>query len=109
VLVAYGWDRMETRAAEFVALLLLAAVGMDLMAVANSFVSLFVALELFSITLYAMCAFDLESRFSLESALKYLVLGSIGSASCSTGGVPVRRDGVVPLRRDRHGARGRRR
>lgn len=80
LLVAYGWDRMHSRAAEFVSLLLLAAVGMDLLAVANSFVSLFVALELFSITLYAMCAFDLDSRFSLESSLKYLVLGSIGSA-----------------------------
>jgi NADH-quinone oxidoreductase subunit N len=80
LLIAYGWDVMETRGAEFVALLLLAAVGMDLLAVSNSFVALFVSLELFSITLYTLCALDLTSRFSLESSLKYLVLGSVGSA-----------------------------
>ena len=80
LLVAVGWRRLEDRAAEFTAMLLLATAGMDLLAVSNSFVSLFVSLELFSITLYAMCALDLESRFSLESSLKYLVLGSVGSA-----------------------------
>ncbi len=78
--VAYGWPRMRERGPEFVAFLVFAAAGMDLVSAASSFVSLFVALELFSITLYALCAFDVRSEASLEAGFKYLVLGSVGSA-----------------------------
>jgi NADH-quinone oxidoreductase subunit N len=77
---AYGWSRMRERGPEFAALLLTAAAGMDFLAASNGFVTLFVSLELFSITLYTLCAFDVRSPVSLESGLKYLVLGSIGSA-----------------------------
>ena len=77
---AYGWSRLRQHGPEFVAFLLVAAAGMDLLASANSFVSLFVTLETFSIALYALCAFETRSSASLEAGLKYLVLGSIGSA-----------------------------
>jgi NADH-quinone oxidoreductase subunit N len=71
---------MRERGPEFVAFLLFAAAGMDLLSAASSFVSLFVALELFSVTLYALCAFEVRSELSLEAGFKYLVLGSVGSA-----------------------------
>ena len=74
-----GWTRMREVGAEFAAILLLACAGMDLIAASNSFVTLFVALELFSISLYVLCAFDSKSKASLESGFKYLVLGTIGS------------------------------
>jgi NADH-quinone oxidoreductase subunit N len=77
---AYGWPRMRERGAEFACFLLVAAAGMDLLVASQSFVSLFVSLELFSISLYALCAFEVRNEASLEAALKYLVLGSIGSA-----------------------------
>jgi len=77
---AYGWSRLRQHGPEFVAFLLVAAAGMDLLASANSFVSLFITLETFSISLYALCAFETRSISSLEAGLKYLVLGSIGSA-----------------------------
>jgi NADH-quinone oxidoreductase subunit N len=77
---AYGWTRLREHGPEFVAFLLVAAAGMDLLAASNSFVSLFVTLEMFSISLYALCAFETRSSASLEAGLKYLVLGSIGSA-----------------------------
>jgi NADH-quinone oxidoreductase subunit N len=80
LLAAYGWPRLRERGPEFASFLLIAAAGMDLLVASNSFVSLFVSLELFSVTLYAMCAFEVRSASSLEAALKYLVLGSIGSA-----------------------------
>jgi NADH-quinone oxidoreductase subunit N len=80
LLAAYGWPRLRDRGPEFACFLLVAAAGMDLLVASNSFVSLFVSLELFSVTLYAMCAFEVRSASSLEAALKYLVLGSIGSA-----------------------------
>jgi NADH-quinone oxidoreductase subunit N len=77
---AYGWSRLREHGPEFVAFLLVAAAGMDLLAASNSFISLFVTLETFSISLYALCAFETRSSASLEAGLKYLVLGSIGSA-----------------------------
>ena len=75
-----GWRMASQRPAEYVALLLIAASGMSMLAVANTFIALFVALELFSITLYLLCAFETRSKASLEAGLKYLVLGSVGSA-----------------------------
>ncbi len=75
-----GWRTASQRPAEYVALLLVAASGMSMLAVANTFIALFVALELFSITLYLLCAFETRSKASLEAGLKYLVLGSVGSA-----------------------------
>ena len=80
LLASLGWRTAGQRPAEYVALLMIAAAGMSMLAVANTFMSLFVALELFSITLYLLCAFETRSRASLESGLKYLVLGSVGSA-----------------------------
>ncbi len=77
---AYGWSRLREHGPEFVAFLLVAAAGMDLLAASNSFISLFITLETFSISLYALCAFETRSSASLEAGLKYLVLGSIGSA-----------------------------
>ena len=77
---AYGWSRLREHGPEFVAFLLVAAAGMDLLAASNSFISLFITLEMFSISLYALCAFETRSSASLEAGLKYLVLGSIGSA-----------------------------
>lgn len=79
LLVALGWNRLHEAGAEFVALLLLVAAGMDILAASNSFVTLFVALELFSLSLYVLCAFDVRSRASLESGFKYLVMGTVGS------------------------------
>ena len=59
---AYGWSRLREHGPEFVAFLLVAAAGMDLLAASNSFVSLFITLETFSISLYALCAFETRSR-----------------------------------------------
>ncbi|HEX5260121.1 MAG TPA: NADH-quinone oxidoreductase subunit N [Gaiellales bacterium] len=71
---------IKQRAVEFNALLLTACAGMSLLAVANSFVTLFVALELFSIALYVLVAIDIDSEPSLEGGLKYLIVGSVGAA-----------------------------
>ena len=59
---AYGWSRLREHGPEFVAFLLVAAAGMDLLAASNSFVSLFITLETFSVALYALCAFETAAR-----------------------------------------------
>ena len=63
------------------ALLLSSVLGMVLLAMSQNLVSLFVALELLSIPLYVLCGSELARRESLESGLKYLIVGSLGSAT----------------------------
>ena len=48
---------------------------------AENLVTLFVGLELLSIPLYVLCAAEVRRATSLESGLKYLVIGSVGSAT----------------------------
>ncbi len=66
---------------EFHALLLSSVAGMSLMAAAQNTIALFVGLELLSIPLYVLCASELRREHSLESGLKYLIVGSVGSAT----------------------------
>jgi NADH-quinone oxidoreductase subunit N len=47
---------------------------------ANNLMTLFLALEWFSISLYILCAIDRDRLGGLEAALKYLVIGGFGSA-----------------------------
>jgi NADH-quinone oxidoreductase subunit N len=65
---------------EYHALLLLAVLGMVVLAGATNLVSLFIGFELLSIPLYVLCATELRREHSLESGLKYLIIGSLGSA-----------------------------
>jgi NADH-quinone oxidoreductase subunit N len=64
---------------EYYALILLSTLGMMLMAAAADLISLYVALELTSISLYVLVGF-LKDRKSTEASLKYLLLGAIASA-----------------------------
>lgn len=66
---------------EFHALLLASSAGMIVLAAAQNLVTLFVGFELMSIPLYVLCAIELRRRRSLESGLKYLIIGSLGAAT----------------------------
>jgi NADH-quinone oxidoreductase subunit N len=66
---------------DFHALLLGSVLGMVLLAQAQNLISFFVALELLSIPLYVLCGSNLRRAESLESGLKYLIVGSLGSAT----------------------------
>ena len=66
---------------DFLSLLMASVLGMVLLTMANNLITFFVALELFSIPLYALCGTNLRRRESLESGLKYLIIGSVGSAT----------------------------
>lgn len=66
---------------EYHALLLSAVAGMLVLVEAQNMVALFLGIELLSISLYVLCATDLRRATSLESGLKYLVVGSVGSAT----------------------------
>jgi NADH-quinone oxidoreductase subunit N len=82
IALSLRWESVqEAGAGEYYALMLGSIAGMTLLAGAENLVTLFVGLELLSIPLYVLCASSVRDRKSLESGLKYLVVGSVGSAT----------------------------
>ena len=79
-----SWDyicaKVDRFRGEFIALILLSALGLMLMAAAREMITIYVALELSSMSLYALVSF-LKDRKSTESGIKYLLLGAIASAT----------------------------
>ncbi|PWR25584.1 NADH-quinone oxidoreductase subunit NuoN [Zavarzinia aquatilis] len=69
-----GADRFE-----FPVLILLATAGMMLMVSANDLITLYVGLELQSLSLYVLAAFLRDDARSTEAGLKYFVLGALSS------------------------------
>jgi NADH-quinone oxidoreductase subunit N len=65
---------------EFVVLPLFTTVGLMLLASANDFMLLFVALELVTISFYILVAYRRRSLVALEAGVKYLILGGLSSA-----------------------------
>jgi NADH-quinone oxidoreductase subunit N len=70
----------EDHVSEYYSLLAAAGAGMAFFVAANNLMTLFLALEWFSLCLYILCAIDRDRLGGLEAALKYLVIGSFGSA-----------------------------
>ena len=66
---------------EFHGLLLFSVMGMAVLISAQDLITLFLGLELLSIPLYILCASEYRREGSLESGLKYLIIGSVGSAT----------------------------
>ncbi len=73
-------DDEHERVAEYYALLLAAVGGMAFFVQANTLMTLFLGLEWFSISLYVLTAISVHRLGSLEAGLKYLIVGSFGSA-----------------------------
>jgi NADH-quinone oxidoreductase subunit N len=64
---------------EFPILVVLATVGMMMMISASDLIGLYVGLELQSLALYVVAAFDRDNPRSTEAGLKYFVLGALSS------------------------------
>jgi NADH-quinone oxidoreductase subunit N len=80
---AHGTD--DAGHGEIASLILASAFGMGILASSNDLVTIFLGLEMLSIPLYVLCASQVDRSASLESGLKYLVLGSVGSATALMG------------------------
>jgi NADH-quinone oxidoreductase subunit N len=76
---AYIIDREAMNKGEYYVLALFATLGMMVMISANNFVTIYLGLELLSLSLYAMVAMNRESVTSTEAAMKYFVLGALAS------------------------------
>jgi NADH-quinone oxidoreductase subunit N len=78
-----AWRMIEglgARAAEMLALVLLATAGFSLMAVSTHLMLTFLGLEVGSISLYVLAGFSRERSESDEAAIKYFLLGAFASA-----------------------------
>jgi NADH-quinone oxidoreductase subunit N len=64
---------------EYPVLIMLATIGMLLMISANDLISLYMGLELQSLSLYVVAAINRDSAKSSEAGLKYFVLGALSS------------------------------
>lgn len=69
-----------THVGEFVALVLLAAVGMMFLVSARDLLMIFVSLEMTSLSLYILTAFNKRNIKSAEAALKYFLFGGMAAA-----------------------------
>jgi NADH-quinone oxidoreductase subunit N len=78
--VSYSGRGTWRHSGEFFALLASAGAGMIFLVSASNLLTLFLGLEWFSISLYILAAFDVDFVGSLEAGLKYLIVGSFGSA-----------------------------
>src|SRR5438477_12139615 len=65
---------------EYYALMLLATIGMMIMAAATSFLTIFLGLEMLSLALYILCGFVARRSTSQEAGMKYFLLSSFASA-----------------------------
>jgi len=65
---------------EYYALMLLATIGMMILAAATSFLTVFLGLEMLSLALYILSGFVLRRSSSQESGMKYFLLSSFASA-----------------------------
>ncbi|MDP1700531.1 MAG: NADH-quinone oxidoreductase subunit NuoN, partial [Aestuariivirga sp.] len=79
VLSSHFMKRVKMARFEYPILVMLASVGMMMMISANDLISLYVGLELQSLSLYVVAAIDRDSTRSSEAGLKYFVLGALSS------------------------------
>jgi NADH-quinone oxidoreductase subunit N len=78
--ISYGQRTRAEHVGEYYALLAAAGSGMVFLVQAETLMALILGLEWFSICLYILCAIEIDLISSLEAGLKYLVVGSFGSA-----------------------------
>jgi len=82
VVLVYARDYLRERGlykGEFFVLALFALLGMMVMVSASHFLTLYLGLELLSLSLYAMVALQRDSSVATEAAMKYFVLGALAS------------------------------
>lgn len=78
----YSRDYLKARGlfkGEYYVLGLFGVLGMMIMISAHNFLTIYLGLELLSLSLYAMVAFDRDSARASEAAMKYFVLGALAS------------------------------
>jgi len=80
LMLALDWNEKQGIARfEFPILVLFSTVGMMVMVSASDLITLYMGLELLSLSLYVLGSFDRDNERSAEAGLKYFVLGALAS------------------------------
>jgi NADH-quinone oxidoreductase subunit N len=80
IVLGDGWMHRERIAKfEYPILIVLASVGMSMMASSGDLISLYVGIELHSLALYVLAAYHRDDLKASEAGLKYFVLGALSS------------------------------
>jgi NADH-quinone oxidoreductase subunit N len=80
-LLAFSYlERHEGKPEEFYLLLLLATLGSVVLVSSNHFASFFLGLEILSVSLYPLIAYQRRNLLGIEAGVKYLVLAGVSSA-----------------------------
>jgi NADH-quinone oxidoreductase subunit N len=80
ILISFAYVyRQRLQAGEFYGLILLASAGMMFMAGARDLIVIFLGLEVMSVSVYALTAFNRRDRKSAEAGLKYFLLGAFAT------------------------------
>ncbi|MDE0184230.1 MAG: NADH-quinone oxidoreductase subunit N [Candidatus Poribacteria bacterium] len=81
ILIAHGYlEKRQGNHEEFYILVLLATLGCAVLVASSHFASLFLGLEILSVSLYVLIAYLYTDERSIEAGLKYLVLAAVSSA-----------------------------
>jgi len=81
ILISFQYLKVEDiNYGEYYGLMLFATLGMMIMAAGGDLISIYLGLELMSISLYVLVGFIKKDRASQEAALKYFLLGAFASA-----------------------------
>lgn len=84
IALLYSRDYMARRGlmrGEYFVLALFAVLGIQVIVSAGSLLTLYMGIEIMSLSLYAMIAFDRDNGVAAEAAMKYFVLGAIASGA----------------------------
>lgn len=80
-LLSYRYvDREDMARGEYYSLLLFGTLGMMIMVSSNNFITIFIGLELMSISIYILCGLMGGNAKSVEASLKYFLLGAFATA-----------------------------
>lgn len=81
LLLSYSYfEKQEENKEEFYILILIAAFGSSVLVTATHFVSIFLGLEILSVSLYTLIAYLRKYALSIEAGIKYLILAAASSA-----------------------------
>ena len=80
-IISYPYlKKQNNRPEEYYVLLLLASLGGSILAVSSNFASLFLGLEILSVSLYTLVGYAKQREISIEAAIKYLILAAASAA-----------------------------
>lgn len=80
LLISRDYLKGSENVGEYISLILLCTTGMMFISSSKEFISLFIGFEVMSISVYVLSGFDRRSPSSMESGIKYLILGGFSSA-----------------------------